>query len=124
MDRRRTEHVLGALRQIVALRNGLLHELEHQQSMVVQEEVLCQKFMMLGSHGVLSRTSPELMMAIKFGREYLKSLVIPPAKKYVMWLTLQNDVFYRGGRAASERLSAARIGEKVCCVALLVVVYL
>ncbi len=63
--------------------------------------------------GLLSRMSSELMLAVTFGREYLKSLVIPPSKKYIMWLTLQNDVFFRGGRAASERLSAARIGEKV-----------
>jgi hypothetical protein len=63
--------------------------------------------------GKLSRASTELMHATTFGREYLKSLVIDPAKKYIMWLTLQNDTFYRGGRAASERLSAARIGEKV-----------
>jgi hypothetical protein len=31
----------------------------------------------------------------------------------MMWLTLQTDTYYRGGRAASERLSAARIGERV-----------
>ena len=48
-----------------------------------------------------------------FGRENLKSLIIPPSCKFVMWLTLQNDVYFRGGRAASERLSAAGIGERV-----------
>jgi len=30
-----------------------------------------------------------------------------------MWLTLQNDEYFRGGWAPSERLSAARIGERV-----------
>ena len=118
MDRGRREHVLGALRQISQLRNNALHELEQgvvNDRMQDEQEVL-QKVMMLGRDGLLSRTNPELMMAITFGREYLKSLVIPPAKKYIMWLTLQNDSFYRGGRAASERLSAARIGEKVCLV--------
>jgi len=61
----------------------------------------------------LSRTSRELMLCITFGREYLKSLSVPTSNKFMLWLTLQNDAFYRGGRAASERLSAARIGEKM-----------
>jgi hypothetical protein len=112
MDRGRREHVLGALKQIVSLRSNVLSELEQADRMQNDQE-LQQKIMMLGKDGILSRTSAELMMAITFGREYLKSLVIPPSKKFIMWLTLQNDIFYRGGRAASERLSAARIGEKV-----------
>jgi hypothetical protein len=109
MDRGRREHVLGALKQIVSLRSNVLSELEQADRMQNDQE-LQQKIMMLGKDGILSRTSAELMMAITFGREYLKSLVIPPSKKFIMWLTLQNDIFYRGGRAASERLSAAWIG--------------
>lgn len=117
MDRGRREHVLGALRDISLLRNGILQELEQgtdaNSGRLQDDQELLQKVSILGNEGALSRTSRELMTVITFGREYLKSLVIPPSKKYIMWLTLQNDIFYRGGRAASERLSAARIGEKL-----------
>ena len=61
----------------------------------------------------LNRMSDELKVCITFGSEYTKSMVIPTTQKFILWLTLQNDVYYRGGRAASERLSAARIGERV-----------
>lgn len=62
----------------------------------------------------LSRTSPELMLATTFQAQQLKSFATPSANKFVLWLTLQTDKYFRGGRAASERLSAARIGERVC----------
>lgn len=65
----------------------------------------------LESH--LSRTSTEMMLATTFQYQQLKSFSAPPATKFVMWLTLQPDAYFRGGRAASERLSAARIGERV-----------
>ena len=61
----------------------------------------------------LSRTSDELRIAEIFRKQQLLSLSLPQYRKFVLWLTIQNDVFYRGGRAASERLSAARIGERV-----------
>ena len=61
----------------------------------------------------LSRTSDEMRLAEIFRKQQLLSLVLPQHRKFVLWLTIQNDVFYRGGRAASERLSAARIGERV-----------
>lgn len=66
----------------------------------------------------LSRTSDELRLAEIFRKQQLLSLSLPQFRKFVLWLTVQNDLFYRGGRAASERLSAARIGERVssvCC---------
>lgn len=63
----------------------------------------------------LSRTSPELMVATTFRSQQLKSFALPPESKFVAWLTLQSDAYFRGGRAASERLSAARIGERVRC---------
>ena len=72
----------------------------------------------------LSRTSDELRLAEIFRKQQLLSLSLPQYRKFVLWLTIQNDVFYRGGRAASERLSAARIGERVsstrvvCCFVL------
>jgi bZIP transcription factor len=63
-------------------------------------------------HG-LGRTSPEMMVVSTFKYQQLKSFSLPPQSKFILWLTLQNDQYFRGGRAASERLSAARIGERV-----------
>jgi hypothetical protein len=61
-----------------------------------------------------NRMSTDLSQVVmEFHKEQLQSLVIPPHYKFMLWLTLQNEPFYRGGRSSSERLSAARIGEKV-----------
>jgi hypothetical protein len=123
MDKGRREHALSAVGQIEKLRSDLLVELEQDVVPVKGKDDdleywnrLDRKTEKLGCGGNLSRSSIELMLAVTFGKQYLKSLVIPPHKKYAMWLTLQNEVFFRGGRAASERLSAARIGEKVCSI--------
>mmetsp|Transcript_15379 Transcript_15379/g.28969 ORF Transcript_15379/g.28969 Transcript_15379/m.28969 type:complete len:805 (+) Transcript_15379:151-2565(+) len=124
MDKGRRDHVLIAISQIEKLRSDLLMELEQDVLPVKkamdggsEEEHLAQlldiKIGKLENGGDLSRSSTELMLAVTFGTQYLKSLVIPPYKKYAMWLILQNELFFRGGRAASERLSAARIGEKL-----------
>lgn len=64
----------------------------------------------------VARTSAELRLAATFRSQQMQSLYAPPSTKYILWLTLQNDVYFRGGRAASERLSAARIGERVSCI--------
>ena len=61
----------------------------------------------------LSQTSTELQVVQTFMRQHLLSLVQPPSTRFVLWLSLQDDGFYRSGRSASERLSAARIGERV-----------
>lgn len=61
----------------------------------------------------LSRASQEAAIAGTFRWQQLNSLCLPPSTKFILWLTLQNDSYFRGGRAASERLSAARIGERV-----------
>jgi bZIP transcription factor len=61
----------------------------------------------------LSRTSDELRVAITFLFQQLKSFSVPPSMQFILWLTLQTDAYFRGGRTASERLSAARIGERV-----------
>ena len=49
-------------------------------------------------------------------KQYKKSLVASPASRFVLWLTLQIDFYFRGRRAASERLNAARMGEQVSAV--------
>lgn len=61
----------------------------------------------------LNSTSLELRVAGTFVSQQIKSLSMAPNVKFLLWLSLQNDAFFRGGRAASERLSAARIGERV-----------
>ena len=61
----------------------------------------------------LSRTNDELQIVQIFMKQQLASLVQPILTKFVLWLSLQNEEYYRGGRSASERLSAARIGERV-----------
>jgi hypothetical protein len=61
----------------------------------------------------LSRSSRELRVASLFCKEYLMTLALPSTFKFILWLTLQSDEYFRGGRAPSERLSAARIGERV-----------
>jgi hypothetical protein len=63
----------------------------------------------------LSRTSTELQVVQTFMKQHLLSLVQPTPTRFALWLSLQDDGFYRGGRSASERLSAARIGERVSC---------
>ena len=64
-------------------------------------------------HTILSRSSNNLRIIAAFQKEQQKSYVLPPHVRFIQWLTLQNDSFFLGGRAASERLSAARIGERV-----------
>jgi hypothetical protein len=71
---------------------------------------------LLAGDGALSRAADELRVVQAFARRQLSSLVQPPATAFVLWLSLQREGFYRGGRSASERLSAARIGERVRCV--------
>jgi hypothetical protein len=61
----------------------------------------------------LARTNEELRVAVTFQFQQLKSFSIPPSMQFILWLTLQTDAYFRGGRTASERLSAARIGERV-----------
>jgi hypothetical protein len=64
----------------------------------------------------LSRVwSTELQIVLNFQHQQLKSLIsVTPYAKLILWLTLQNEAFFRGGRSSADRLSAARIGEKVC----------
>jgi len=87
----------------------------------------------------LSRTQPSFQVVNSFFQQQLKSLILthkqpitsaspnpaptvaspilgpllPSLTPFILWLTLQNDNFFRGGRGQSERLSAARIGERL-----------
>ncbi len=96
MDKGRREHVAMALpvvqeQRLLALQNQDLAALETS----------------------LSRASREMRLAATFQSQQLQSLVFPPPVKFLLWMSLQTDAYFRGGRAASERLSAARIGERV-----------
>lgn len=89
LDKGRRQHVAQALPAIQALRsNGVIHPF-------------------------VARTSTELRVATTFASQQMQSFFTPPSTKFILWLTLQNDAYFRGGRANSERLSAARIGERV-----------
>ena len=127
MDSGRRDHVSGALSTVQGLRRERLGEVERDLALDFNNEL----GMSDGSSGekkvnpitlehhvraldtYLSRTSDELKLAATFQKQQLLSLSLPQHRKFVMWLTIQNDSFYRGGRAASERLSATRIGERV-----------
>jgi hypothetical protein len=96
MDKGRREHVASAMPII---------EQERQQALLNGD--------LAALDTILSRTSDELRVAGTFQWQQLQSLVFPPQVKFLLWLSLQTDTYFRGGRAASERLSAARIGERV-----------
>jgi hypothetical protein len=124
LSRRRRKQYLEVLEENV---NKLSHELDQGRrehvSRAVQTihnkriEILAGKGENVENLGLLqnglSRTSGELMVVNTFQSQQLRSFVMPPSTKFTLWLTLQNDEYYRGGRASSERLSAARIGERV-----------
>lgn len=115
MDIGRKKHVSDAVGAILKLREKKLRAFDEELSLN-QNKAVDPSF---GEGHVtalftrLSRSSEELRIASMFRKEQLKSMVIPVHLKCMLWLTLQNDHYFRGGRAASERLSAARIGEKV-----------
>ena len=115
MDRGRRHHVLDAVQTYKDLRQELVQSVTKTiESTIIDKDVASmydQYAHLLNTS--LSRTSDELSLSTTFGREYLKSLILPHSSKFVLWLTLQNDSYFRGGRSASERLSAARIGERV-----------
>ena len=100
VDRGRRAHVSRAVWTIHQKRVGILTESPSLDKLEVLEKGL-------------SRTSYALRVVNTFHWQQLQSFVLPPSTKFTLWLSLQNDAYFRGGRAASERLSAARIGERV-----------
>ena len=100
MDKGRREHVMNAIETLKAKRREtlLVAPTESTVTSVANQ---------------LSRASTELRVAATFQMQQQFSLSLPSHSKFLLWVTLQNDAFFRGGRANSERLSAARIGERV-----------
>jgi hypothetical protein len=104
MDAGRREHAARAIETVLAKRQEILKNQVANQSLEVGVAKL---------ENALNRASRELLVLSTFQTQQLKSFSLAPHTKFVMWLTLQGDTYFRGGRAASERLSAARIGERV-----------
>lgn len=118
LSRRRRKQYLEVLEERVAqlsqqMDSGRRHHVAQAVPVVAHKrlQVIPQGPSPFGS--VLCRTSGELSVAATFTWQQLHSFCAPPATQVTLWLTLQNDDYYRGGRAASERLSAARIGERM-----------
>jgi len=130
MDKGRREHASIAVQTIRNMRLEKLHEVEqilegkpsggsssrsgiqhNVTSQTSNSSSLEEQIQPLTSN--LSRTSDELQIVQTFMKQQLMSLVQPTEIKYLLWLSLQNDQLFRGGRSPSERLSAARIGERV-----------
>jgi hypothetical protein len=101
VDKGRREHASKAVETI----------LERRREVLQTEHTTDDDLIKLGKS--LNRTSQELLVVSTFQTQQLKSFALAPHIKFVLWLTLQGDTYFRGGRAASERLSAARIGERV-----------
>mmetsp|Transcript_5681 Transcript_5681/g.13389 ORF Transcript_5681/g.13389 Transcript_5681/m.13389 type:complete len:711 (+) Transcript_5681:158-2290(+) len=102
MDQGRREHAGTAMETVIKKRKDA----------ILKAEAPIQEFITKLDRG-LSRTSSELSVLSTFCIQQLKSLSLSPHSKFILWLTLQGDSYFRGGRAASERLSAARIGERM-----------
>jgi len=125
MDRGRREHVVAGVKTVREKRRDKLMEVERNLnvsfsglSVSLSPSVAPASIPALEQNArlldtSLSRTSDELRIAATFQKEQLKSFSNDATKKFVLWLTLQNDTYFRGGRAPSERLSAARIGERM-----------
>jgi hypothetical protein len=105
MDQGRRQHARKAIETVLEKRRELLQRNDNDPAR--QPESLTTLY------GSLSRSSQELSVVSTFQTQQLKSFSLPPHTKFVLWVTLQGDTYFRGGRAASERLSAARIGERV-----------
>jgi len=129
MDSGRRNHAFQAMDHISELRQQVLlsavtitRDIECSSSDIngdkgdnmMLEFQLDNSLRLLESAGPLSRTNNhELLVLNSFLGQQLKSFSLPSHAKFILWLTLQGDLYFRGGRAASERLSAARIGERM-----------
>ena len=127
MDSGRRAHAFRAIdrisemrQQVLASGEAMARELEGIRYFDTDPKAKMLRFQLenscrlLENTGPLSRTnSGELLILNSFLGQQLKSFSLPSHAKFILWLSLQGDIYYRGGRAASERLSAARIGERV-----------
>lgn len=108
LDRSRRDHVAAAVNTLNQKRNELI---QRGLSRIGDIGEIESDVKALANH--LSRTNEELRIATTFQYQQLKSFSISSSIQFTLWLTLQTDTYFRGGRTASERLSAARIGERM-----------
>lgn len=130
MDSGRRKHAFQAIDRITEMRQQVLSSAEavvreieglvrstdmHDNNRTMMLNFQLDNYVrLLENAGPLARTnSEELLILNSFLGQQLKSFSLPSHAKFILWLSLQGDIYYRGGRAASERLSAARIGERV-----------
>ena len=108
------QQVLSSAEAVVREIEGLAGSMDQENRTMMLEFQLQNHMRLLEDAGPLARTnSKELLILNSFLGQQLKSFSLPSHAKFILWLSLQGDTYYRGGRAASERLSAARIGERV-----------
>eukprot|EP00566_Odontella_aurita_P006928 CAMPEP_0113595748 /NCGR_PEP_ID=MMETSP0015_2-20120614/39918_1 /TAXON_ID=2838 /ORGANISM="Odontella" /LENGTH=735 /DNA_ID=CAMNT_0000503117 /DNA_START=33 /DNA_END=2240 /DNA_ORIENTATION=- /assembly_acc=CAM_ASM_000160 len=118
MDRGRREHVVAGVKTVREKRRDKLMEVERNLnvsfsglSVSLSPSVAPASIPALEQNArlldtSLSRTSDELRIAATFQKEQLKSFSNDATKKFVLWLTLQNDTYFRGGRAAKRTAAA------------------
>jgi len=99
LDQQRRLHTAQAVPTIAEIRNQLLEQPTTNHLWQLEQ----------AAHF----TGEECRLVQTFWAQQLEALVLSPSDKFILWATLQTDAFFRGGRASSERLSAARIGERV-----------
>lgn len=109
MDVGRRQHVINAIGDVQRVRKSLIDE----ASLLDPNDVASIGKATQMIDGFTSPTCRELSLALQFHVQQMKSLVLPPQTRFILWLTLQNDSYYLGGRDSQQRLSAARIGEKL-----------
>ena len=119
LSRRRRKQYLEVLEERVKNLSVEMDKGRRQHVAVSVDTLLQQKRQVLGDPSAdltdveNVSNSRELRVAATFLTQQLSSLSLAPHIKFLLWLSMQNDSFFRGGRASSERLSAARIGERV-----------
>ena len=135
MDKGRIAHACSALKIVRAMRLGKVNEIEKKMPLrtapignrksgishnVTTTRVVPPSAPRSGLDDsantlltALSRANPELHIAQVFLKQQLMSILQSSGSKFFLWASLQHEEFYRGGRSPSERLSAARIGERV-----------
>ena len=135
MDKGRVAHACSSFKIVRAMRSGKVHEIEKKMPLrtapignrksgishnVTTTQVVPPSASRSGLDDsantlltALSRANPELHIAQVFLKQQLMSILQSSGSKFFLWASLQHEEFYRGGRSPSERLSAARIGERV-----------
>jgi hypothetical protein len=127
VDQQRVSCVLGFLREVKARFAAGIHNNNNNNMPPIGSSGIKHNLHPLpqAPHNYMtkSRIPNTLQIIYAFQHQYLSSLVVSKEYKFLLWLMLQKEGFWRGGRGSSERLSAARIGERVSLLCLLLLDY-